>query len=301
MYEKWFRKHTKSLAGKTVAVSGATGGIGQQLCRHLARLGASLILLDRNKTRSSALADELRADFDSIRVQHITVDMADVASVKHAAEQLKAYPVDILIHNAGAYSIPRRTTAIGVDNVFQINFVSPYYLTAELLPLLQKRHGHVVAVASIAHRYSRTDPNDPDFSTRKAASKVYGNAKRHIMLSFYELFKEENAVTFAVVHPGITFTNITAHYPKWLFAVIKHPMKILFMRPATAALSIVKGVFTPCKYLEWIGPALFDVWGLPKTKRLHGFCTTEIHRVSKTAQNAVKEMKECVTSCIFLS
>ncbi len=294
MFNKWFQKHTERLDGKLVAVSGATGGIGQQLCRHLVRLGASLILLDRNKTRSLALADRLRAEFGDVRITHITVDMADVLSVKDAAKQLQQLPIDILIHNAGAYSIPRYKTAIDVDNVFQINFVSPYFLTVELLPLLRKRQGKVVAVASIAHRYSKTDPDDPDFSTRKAASKVYGNAKRHLMLSLYELFKTEKEVSLSVVHPGITFTNITAHYPKWLFAVIKHPMKIIFMRPAHAALSIVKGVFSECGYLEWIGPALFDVWGFPKRKRLRGFSSAECHRVAKTAIKTAQRMKEYV-------
>lgn len=294
MFDIWFQKHTARLEGKLIAVSGATGGIGQPLCRHLARLGASLVLLDRNKARSLALADSLRMEFNNISVSHITVDMADIVSVKNAAEQLKQLPVDILIHNAGAYSIPRHQTAIGYDNVFQINFVSPYYLTTELLPLLRERHGRIVAVASIAHRYSKTDPNDPDFSSREAASKVYGNAKRHLMIALYELFKEEKDAALSIVHPGITFTNITAHYPKWLFAIIKHPMKIIFMRPAVAALSILKGVFTSCRYLEWIGPAWFDVWGLPKAKRLRGFSCEECRRIAFTAQNTVQKMKEYV-------
>ncbi len=293
MYRKWFQKHTEDLSGKLVAVSGATGGIGNALCRHLARLHASLVLLDRNQERSYALAAALREEFDDISIQHITVDMADVSSVKRAAEQLKALPVDILIHNAGAYSIPRSTTAAGLDNVFQINCASPYYLTAALLPLLRTRKGRVVAVGSIAHRYSKTDPTDMDFSTRKAASKVYGNAKRCLMLALFELFKWEKDASLAVVHPGITFTNITAHYPKWLFAIIKHPMKVIFMRPATAALSIVKGAFTPCSYHEWIGPALFDVWGLPKKRRLRGFSPKECHRVYAAVKTTVETMKEC--------
>ncbi len=295
MYEKWFQKHTESLHGKLVAVSGATGGIGQHLCRQLAQCGASLVLLDRNKIRSFALADSLRAEFHHIEIQHVIVDMTDVTSVKNAAKQLKQLPLDILIHNAGAYSVPRFKTTAGYDNVFQINFVSPYFLTTELLPVLRERNGCVVAVGSIAHRYSKTDPIDPDFSERKAASKVYGNAKRHLMLALYELFKWETKVSLSVVHPGITFTNITAHYPKWIFTIIKHPMKIIFMCPATAALSIIKGVFTTCGYHEWIGPSLFDVWGLPKKKQLHGFGSEECRRVAATAEKSVKIMKECST------
>lgn len=293
MYEKWLKKHTESLESKWVAVSGATGGIGKPLCHHLAKCGASLILLDRNATRSHALADTLRQTFAGIRIQHITVDMSDITSVKAAANALQQLPVDILIHNAGAYSIPRCKTAIDTDNVFQINCVSPYYLTKEMLPFLRERKGTVIAVGSIAHRYSKTDPTDPDFSKKTAASKVYGNAKRHLMLALYALFANEKDVALSIVHPGITFTNITAHYPKWMFAITKHPMKVIFMQPKKAALSVVKGVFSPCAYSEWIGPALLDVWGLPKKKTLRGLLPQEFSFATNTAEQNIKKMKEC--------
>ena len=78
-----------------------------------------------------------------------------------------------------------------------------------------------------------------------------------------------------MVHPGITFTNITAHYPKWLFALIKHPMQVIFMPARRAALSVLKGVFESTAYGEWIGPRLFDVWGLPRKRKLHTFTAAE--------------------------
>ena len=74
--------------------------------------------------------------------------------------------IDVFIHNAGAYSIPRNTSNSGYDNVFTINFVSPYYIIRELLPQISARGGKVLAVGSIAHRYSEIDKNDVDFRTR---------------------------------------------------------------------------------------------------------------------------------------
>jgi hypothetical protein len=112
------------------------------------------------------------------------------------------------------------------------------------------------------------DKNDVDFSTRNQASKVYGNAKRYLMYSLIELFKDETDAKLSVTHPGIAFTNITAHYPKLIFAIIKHPMKVIFMKPKKACLSILRGVFDHCEGCEWIGPRIFDVWGMPKKKRL---------------------------------
>ena len=283
-YDKWLNENTESLAGKTVAVTGTTGGLGKELCDFLGSLGATLILMDRNKKRSEAHRDELKMRH-GCDVTCINVDLEDIKSVRSAtSELLSSHKPDIFIHNAGAYSIPRKKCDTGMDNVFQINFVSPYYMIREMLPTLKERHGRVVVVGSIAHNYSKIDVRDIDFATRSRASKVYGNAKRYLMFSLYELFKNEGDVTLAVTHPGITFTNITAHYPKVIFALIKYPMKVIFMKPRKAALCILRGVFAPCGYHEWIGPRAFDVWGLPKKKALKTCTVKESEKIAEIAE-----------------
>lgn len=287
MYDRWFARHTHSLVGKRVAVCGATGGIGEELCRHLARLGAELWLCCRSERKTQALIDTLRADYPDLVAHFVPLDLEDAASVNAAAEILTQTLPHVLIHNAGAYAIPRHTTAQGVDNVFQINCLSPYVLTERLLAPMATVGGRVIAVGSIAHNYSKIDGADVDFATHKAASKVYGNAKRHLMLALYERFEGVKGVALSVVHPGIAFTNITAHYPKWLFCIIKHPMKVIFMPPRRAALSVLRGVFEPTAYGEWIGPWLFDVWGLPRKKTLRTFTRDE----AKTAFDAVERLK----------
>lgn len=286
MYDGWFARHTHSLCGKRVAVCGATGGIGEELCRHLARLGAELWLCCRSEAKAQALMDALRKEYPAVVAHFVPLDLEDAASVERAAQLLSATPPHVLIHNAGAYAIPRHTTAQGVDNVFAINCLSPYVLTERLLAPMATVGGRVVVVGSIAHNYSKIDPADTDFATRTAASKVYGNAKRHLMLALYERFVDVKGVTLSVVHPGITFTNITAHYPKWLFSIIKHPMKIVFMSPRRAALSVLRGVFEPTAYGEWIGPRLFDVWGLPRKRKLRTFTRDE----AKIAFDAVERL-----------
>lgn len=290
--KKWLEKNTRSLHGKTVAITGSTGGLGLELCRYLASLGASLILLDRNRERSSRHRDELLRLYPNITVQCVSVDLSDIETVKNAVKQLKSEPLDLFIHNAGAYSIPRKACSTGLDNVFQINFAAPYYMIRELLPHLRTRHGHVMAVGSIAHRYSKTDSKDVDFSTRTRASLVYGNAKRYLMYALYTLFESETDVTLSITHPGITFTNITAHYPKPIFAIIKHPMKIIFMKPKKAALSLLSGCFVDSKSDEWIGPRLFDIWGLPKKKALKAIATSEREEIAQNAEKIYRKLKE---------
>ena len=280
--QKWLQKHTSSLAGKTVAISGATGGIGKELCGYLCALDASLILLDRNPDKSKALETALLQTYPSVSVRRITVDLEDIDSVKRAAAELLQIPLDALILNAGAYHIPRHKCSTGVDNIFQINFLSPYYFAKTLKPHLDSRGGKVIAVGSIAHTYSETDPMDIDFSTRSKHSLAYGNAKRHLMFALHGLYRGANGL--AVTHPGITFTNITAHYPKLIFAIIKHPMKVIFMKPRKACLCILRGLFEDCGYNEWIGPRFFDVWGLPKKRLLKTCKPKEAKHIFETAE-----------------
>ena len=280
----WLSRNAWSLAGKSVAISGATGGLGRELCRYLVQLDARLILLDRSESRSAALQAELRALRPAVQLSRIPLELEDPSAVAAAARALAADPPDVLILNAGAYSIPRHRCETGLDNVFQIDFASPYCLVRALLPVMRQKHTRVVAVGSIANGYSHADPTDIDFSTRRSAAKVYGNAKRYLMYALDELFSRETDTTLSIVHPGITFTNITAHYPKWLFAIIKYPMKVIFMPPRRAALSLLSGVFWPVGRGEWSGPWLFSVWGLPVRRRLRGCPPEERQQIFSAAE-----------------
>jgi len=294
--KKWLREHTGRLDGKNIAVTGSTGGLGVHLCAYLASLGANLILLDRNANRSRAHREKLLSQNPNICVECIHLDLEDLSSAKAAAERLCEKELDVFIHNAGAYAIPRHTCESSYDNVFQINFATPYYMINMLLPHLRKRCGRVVAVGSIAHDYSHIDERDVDFKGRSAASRVYGNAKRYLMFGLHELFKNEEKASLSIVHPGITFTNITAHYPKLIFAVIKHPMKVIFMRPKKAALCILAGVFERTEYCRWIGPRLFDIWGLPKNRRIKTCDERERARIAELSGEVLSQCEKVLSA-----
>ena len=288
--DAWIQKNMPSMVGKTVAISGATGGIGQELCRHLAGLGAALLLLDRNSERSNAWIEKLKVEFPALNARHLRLDLSDFETVRAVTEELRVTPPDYLIFNAGAYHVPRYTTSIGHDNVFQINFVAPYYMAHELLPAMKERGGRIVAVGSIAHNYSHIDLSDVEFLTRTQSSKVYGNAKRFLMFSLFGLDASGN--TISIAHPGITLTNITAHYPKVIYAIIKHPMKVIFMSPRRASLSILAAMVQDTQQNEWFGPSLFDVWGLPKKKLLKTCSADEAAEICSEAERIVANLKD---------
>ena len=282
-------KYKGLLRGKKIAITGSTGGIGIELCRLLGREGAELILVDRNEKKQQSLISMLLKEQPSLAVDGILADMEDIASVKSATDKMKNIGIDYLILNAGAYSIPRHRTSLGYDNVFQINFISPYYMTRELVASVKSRGGRIIAVGSIAHGYSHTDSGDVDFSGRRKASLVYGNAKRYLMYSLLRL--KEKGEPIEIAHPGITFTGITAHYPPFIFAIIKYPMKIIFMKPRKACLSIYAALIDNTRAYSWLGPRLFDVWGLPKSKILRTAKTSEIEYIDRTANEIYDKIK----------
>ncbi len=286
--KKWLTKNCASLKGKTVAITGSTGGLGKELCQYLCELGADLVMINRNLQRSNELKAELQEKYDS-NISVVVCDFSSLDSVKSAAKVLKELPIDIFISNAGAYSIKREIGTDGICNIFKINFLSPYYLIKKLLPILRERKGRVVAVSSIAHIYSKTDPSNIDFKDKKSDALCYGNSKRYLMFSLYKLFQNETDISLSIVHPGITFTNITAHYPPIVFKIIKHPMKIIFMKPKKAALSVLKGVFEKTEQKQWIGPWLFDIWGMPTFKKVNTCTNEEQDRIFNIAEELYKK------------
>ncbi len=288
--KKWLQLNTSSLSGKTIAITGSTGGLGTHLCYYLAYLGANLILLDRNEQKSNLNRKKLISEFPNVKIKCINFDAEDIFSVKQACENLQSKQIDFLILNAGAYKIKRKKSSLGLENVFQINFASPYFLTKQLLPVLSKQNGCVIAVSSIAHNYSKANFKDIDFCNSTSCEKIYGNSKRFLTAALFELFKETDDISLSVTHPGISFTNITAHYPKWLFALIKYPMKFIFPHPRKACLSILFGVFNSTPQNFWIGPKFFNVWGLPKKQKLNTISQAESKQIFIVAEEIYSKM-----------
>lgn len=290
--KKWIEKNCNDLTDKRIVISGATGGIGIHISTILASLNANLIFLGRDSDKTEKLKIYLQSLYPNIKIDIIDADLSSFESVKKCVENLKKYnKIDAIIHNAGIYNVPIQSTDFGFNNVFSVNFLAPYYITKQILPLLEKSDmAKVVIVGSIAHNYSHIDVNDIDFSTRKKPSKIYGNSKRFLMFSMYELFKNKDKVKLSVTHPGITSTNMTNHYPKYVYALIKYPMKVIFIPPRKASLSIIKGVFDNTNYHYWIGPKLLNIWGYPKTRKLKTCSIDESKKIFDIAENIYNEI-----------
>lgn len=274
---------------KKVAITGSTGGLGQLICSELVKEN-DLVLVDRNPQKSQALKDKLKKVNPDARIKTITCDLADFDSVKNAVNALIAEDIDVLMLNSGVYNVPVYKCSTGYNNVFQINFVSQYYLARQLIEQ-SKSLKKVIATSSVAHNYGVLDEADVDYSSRSKSSKLYGNSKRFLTFALYEYFKCVSDAKLAIAHPGVTLTNMTNHYPKIINPIVKLGIKVLFPSPKKAIRGILQAVDDNCAYMEWIGPKVFNVWGKPKKCKLKTCGISESKRIGEIADEIYKKLR----------
>jgi short-subunit dehydrogenase len=140
------------LRGRIAVLTGASHGIGPHIARALAREGVSLALAARSAAELSALAAEL--DTATVRAIPIVVDLSTPAGRETLVSRAEAElgPIDVLVNNAGIiHGGPLHTrSAADVDEITQVNVVTPIELTRRVLPgMLARGRGHVVHVASL--------------------------------------------------------------------------------------------------------------------------------------------------------
>ncbi len=292
MNHKWIKKHCPNLKNKVVVVTGATGGLGKEICFALASLDATIVLACRNETLANTLSSKIKEKYPNSTTHFIPLDLSDFKSVNSCIDKLKNYNgIDILINNAGVYNVPVKKLDSGFNNIFQINFLYTYYLTKQLLPELKKKENSTcITLSSIAHNYSKIDHNDVDFSSRKKPGKIYGNSKRFLTFSLYELFRN-SGVNLSIVHPGITLTNMTSHYPKCINWLVKFAVGVLFPTPYKASRNVLFGINNHTPNNTWIGPQFCNIWGSPKLKKLKTCSNEESQKICSITNKLYETLK----------
>ncbi|MEL7124388.1 MAG: SDR family NAD(P)-dependent oxidoreductase, partial [Bacteroidota bacterium] len=132
--------HSQDMTGRVVAITGTTSGTGFVCAREVAKRGASVILLNRESSRSANALQQLQEAVPSATFDQVVCDLQDFDSVKNAAESIKAKydTIDVLVNNAGVMALKDQATKDGYDVQIQTNCISHFLLTKELFPLLQK-------------------------------------------------------------------------------------------------------------------------------------------------------------------
>jgi short-subunit dehydrogenase len=158
------------IAGSSVLLTGATGGIGQAIAREMRARGAQLVLTGRRAEVLEPLACELDA-------RALSVDLDDRVAVERLLDE--AGEVDILIANAGMPAAGRLEsfTIAEVDRTLEVNLRAPVALARALLPgMLERRRGHLLFISSIAGKTAV--PGNPLYHATKYALRGFAAALR---------------------------------------------------------------------------------------------------------------------------
>ncbi len=136
------------LDGKTALVTGAGSGIGDAIARCLARQGAALWIIDRDRKGGTATAAAIKAAGG--KAEFAEADVSDAEAILALASRLP--PIDILVNNAGIGHVGnlRGTSAADLDRMYAVNVRGPFNGCKAFVPaMLERRRGSVVSIASI--------------------------------------------------------------------------------------------------------------------------------------------------------
>jgi len=198
------------MKGTICVVTGATSGIGKAAATALARLGATVVMVGRDRGRTEAAAAQIAAVSASPPRAEIA-DLASLEQVRALAARLAGLErIDVLINNAGLVLGERRITPDGLEHVFALNYLAPFLLTNLLLPkLTASAPARVVTVTSDAHSAARLDLSDPNLEHGWDSWRSYANSKLANILFTRELARrlDGTGVTANCAHPGVVRTG----------------------------------------------------------------------------------------------
>jgi NAD(P)-dependent dehydrogenase (short-subunit alcohol dehydrogenase family) len=200
------------MRGKVCLVTGATSGIGLVTARELARQGARVILVGRNREKTDAALQQIRAATGNPEVEALLADLSSQQQVRDLARQFaeRSPRLDVLVNNAGGLWLERRLTADGIELTFALNHLAYFLLTQLLLdPLKAGAPARIVNVSSRAHRSATLDFDNLQGERGYRGWQQYCRSKLMNLLFTYELDRRLRGagITVNALHPGWVYTG----------------------------------------------------------------------------------------------
>jgi NAD(P)-dependent dehydrogenase (short-subunit alcohol dehydrogenase family) len=209
------------MRGKICIITGSNSGIGKETALSLAKMGATVVMVVRNKERGEKAQKEIVKQSGNNSVDLMIYDLSSMESIRQFTEEFKKKykRLDVLINNAGASFGKREVTPEGFERNFAVNYLGPFLLTHELLDLLKSSApSRIINVSSGLAKNGKVDldelqgektfPGTKFYSPSRAPA--YDNAKLMLMMFTYELARrlKGSKVTVNVLMPGFTATNL---------------------------------------------------------------------------------------------
>lgn len=188
---------------KTILITGSTDGIGKLAAVKLAEDGHAVYVHGRDPEKLQTVISEIKAITKNKNVDGFTADFSDFDSVKQMAGQInkKLPKIDILINNAGVLKSPGSHNKEGIDIRFAVNYLAPYVLTDQLMPLLNKgTDSRIINLSSAAQ--ASVSHNVLSGKENVSQGEAYAQSKLALtMWSFYLARKQPEIIVIAV-NPG---------------------------------------------------------------------------------------------------
>jgi NAD(P)-dependent dehydrogenase (short-subunit alcohol dehydrogenase family) len=237
------------MVGRTVLVTGGSGGIGKATALGLASMGAHLAITGRDRGRTESAAGEIRAAGGG-QVDVFVADLSSQSEVRRLAAEVlhRLSRIDVLVNNVGGYWNTRHVTVDGLEHTFALNHLAPYLLTNLLLDRLrQSAPARVVTVSSHAHALGRIDFDDLQGERSYSGAQAYNQSKLANVLFTYELARRlpTTSVTANALHPGVVSTAFGAEDPSSIQRVLVPFLRPFLKAPARGAATSVQVASAP--------------------------------------------------------
>jgi len=200
-----------SIRDKVVLITGGASGIGLATATELATRGALVTITSRSSEKAEAAADAIQ-NSTGAKVQPLALDLSRIGAIDSFLHRYRKMrdAVDVLINNAGTISGKRRLTEEGFELTFASNYLGPFYLTNQLLPLLSSKEGaRILNVSSELYRNAKggLDFGDLQLDRGFSSSQAYANSKLALMLFTLELRQRYKSIDSFALHPGVIRTG----------------------------------------------------------------------------------------------
>ncbi|MBI2648552.1 MAG: SDR family oxidoreductase [Thaumarchaeota archaeon] len=221
--------------GRVCLITGANSGIGKAAAAELVKMGATLVMVCRNREKGDAALAEIKKQGDRSSVELMIADLSSLQAVRQLAVEFrrKYSRLNVLINNAGLFNLRRHVTADGYEVTFATNYLSPFLLTHLLLDELKASEpSRIVNVSSVAHYGGHIDFDDLNAERGYSGFKAYSQSKLALILFTRQLAKKLDGTGIAVysLHPGAVATNIWSR-PAGTFGFITAVPKLFMARP----------------------------------------------------------------------
>jgi len=215
----WTPERLGSLKGKIYLITGANSGTGFEASKILLSKGAKVVMLNRNPQKSATAIAELKKELgNQVDVSFIKMDLAELASVRKAADEVlgTVSHIDALICNAAIAQVPKqRLTVDGFESQLGTNHYGHFLLQGLLFPLIEKSKGRIVVVGSMGYNMGikTIKFDDLNWDRDYTPNKAYSQSKLAQIMTVYELQDRlkkagKQDVKVYACHPGSSRTSL---------------------------------------------------------------------------------------------